>query len=85
MVSRRARTPTRGEVLRLAATILFFCAAPVAGDIGSCSQPEDDLDPAAFFADKKQIDCAQCEACGLTTNACARACSPDPPTPDAFP
>jgi hypothetical protein len=61
--------------LRLVVVLLFFTAAPTAGDIGSACQPEDDLDPARFFALRKAIDCERCGACGLTTTPCSRACA----------
>lgn len=60
--------------VRLVVALLFFTAAPTAGDIGSACQPEDDLDPARFFVLHKAIDCERCGACGLTTKACDRAC-----------
>jgi hypothetical protein len=74
------------EVLRLVVAIVLFCAAPTAGDIGSCNQPDQALDPKPFFAEKKVIDCEQCQACGLVfTKACKAACSKNPPSPDTFP
>jgi hypothetical protein len=85
VVNAPRRKLRRVEVLRLLAAVVLFCAAPTAGDIGSCNQPEQTLDPNAFFEEKKQIDCEQCTACGLTTQLCKRACSTEPPTPDTFP
>jgi hypothetical protein len=70
------KRPSRADVIRLGIAILFFAAAPTAGDIGGCGQAENDLDPRKFFAAKQGVDCARCNACGLTTNACGKACSP---------
>jgi hypothetical protein len=81
-------TPRPGEIARLAITLLFFAAAPTAGDIGSCGQPTDDLDPAKFFNVKGQIDCGRCGECGLNTTACQNACALIVPTdfaPDCYP
>jgi hypothetical protein len=64
------------ELARLAVIALFFLAAPTAGDIGSCGQRADDLDAAKFFDEKQNIDCARCEACVLTSQACTLACGP---------
>lgn len=73
----------RGELLRLVALVLFFTAAPTAGDIGSCGQPPVDLDAKIFFERKAGIDCRHCLECGLATKACDRSCNNPPP--DAFP
>jgi hypothetical protein len=72
--SARARI-RRGELLRLAVAIVFFTAAPTAGDIGSCGQSPDDLDPVKFFEAKAAVDCERCTACGLETKACVEACN----------
>lgn len=64
------------EVVRLAVVALLFLAAPTAGDIGSCNQSADDLDPNKFFVAKQQVDCQRCTDCQLVTNACMRACGP---------
>jgi hypothetical protein len=66
--------PGRGEIARVALIALVFLAAPVAGDIGSCNQSADGLDPNKFFVAKQSVDCQQCQACGLTTMTCTRAC-----------
>lgn len=58
------------------ALALAFLAAPTAGDIGSCGQDPDALDPEKFFAFKEAVDCRACSECGITTEACARACDP---------
>lgn len=73
-----ARRPpvTRSSVLRLAIAILFFTAAPTAGDIGSCGQAPDELDPVKFFSAKELKDCEKCHLCGITTQACVLACEP---------
>lgn len=64
--------------LRLLALVVFFTAAPTAGDIGSCNQDPIDLDPVKFFRAKASIDCARCDECGYQTKACAAACSTPP-------
>lgn len=69
--------PKPGERLRLALIALFFLAAPTAGDIGSCSKAEDDLDPEKFFNAKQSVDCDRCNRCGLTTQICQLSCGPD--------
>lgn len=63
------------RAIRLAITLLFFTAAPTAGDIGSSCQPEDDLDPPRFWGAKQALDCQRCDECQLTSMACSRACS----------
>lgn len=70
------RRPSRADVLRLAIAVVFFTAAPTAGDIGSCGQAENDLDPGKFFATKEAVDRARCDACEITSDACSRARSP---------
>ncbi len=70
------KRPSRADVLRLAIAVVFFTAAPTAGDIGSCGQAEDDLDPARFFGAKQEVDCQRCADCELTSDACGKACSP---------
>lgn len=67
---------TRGSILRLAIAVLFFTAAPTAGDIGSCGQPPDELDPVKFYQAKENQDCEKCHFCELTTQACVLACEP---------
>ncbi|KYF93972.1 hypothetical protein BE17_22185 [Sorangium cellulosum] len=62
------------ETAGVAALLLLVGIAPVVGDIGSCGQAPEELDPYKFFALKAQIDCAQCEACGLRSRACDAAC-----------
>jgi hypothetical protein len=61
--------------IRLAIALLFFTAAPTAGDIGSSCQPEDELDPVRFWGVKQAIDCQLCDECQVATKACSRACS----------
>lgn len=70
------RQITPGRVFRLAITLLFFAAAPTAGDIGSCGQAPDEVDPTKFFTAKELLDCEKCRACGILTDACIRACEP---------
>jgi hypothetical protein len=79
----RPRPPRPTEVARLALLALVFLAAPVAGDIGSCNQSPDALDPTKFFGSKQAIDCERCTDCGLVTNACTVACGA--PLGSAFP
>lgn len=67
------------EITRLALVALFFLAAPTAGNIGSCSQQAEDLDPVKFFDAKQTADCKRCIECGLTSNACTLACGPSLP------
>ena len=64
------------EVIKLAIAVVFFCMAPTAGDIGSCGQRADELDPTRFFGAKQNLDCQRCDECKLTSKACARACEP---------
>jgi hypothetical protein len=54
--------------------LLLFLAAPTAGDIGSCNQSPDTLDPAKFFDAKQNIDCDKCLACGFLSHTCERDC-----------
>ncbi len=70
--------PRAGEIARLAIVALFFLAAPTAGDIGSCGQTPVDLDATKFFQVKEAIDCAKCDACGILSRACDRACDSTP-------
>lgn len=55
--------------------VLAFCAAPVPGDVGGCSQRAQEMDVEAFFELKQGIDCERCQECGLDSGACERACS----------
>lgn len=72
-----------GELLRLGAVLLFFAAAPTAGDIGSCGQDIEDLNATKFFTAKDGVDCGQCNECGIQSASCRRACDPEVLT--AFP
>jgi hypothetical protein len=74
MKAARTKAPTAWEIVRLALALGFFAAAPTAGDIGSCGQAENDLDPQKFFSTKQDLDCQRCQECVLTTRACERAC-----------
>jgi hypothetical protein len=78
-MSRRSTRTLRA----VAAAIL--AAAPTAGDLGSCGQPAELLDADKFFANKRAIDCTRCEACGLTTTACTRACADERTENEVFP
>ncbi|AGP37202.1 hypothetical protein BE04_12090 [Sorangium cellulosum] len=81
---RRGGRLRANEVAGVAALLLLAGIGPVVGDIGSCGQAPEELDPRKFFALKAQIDCAQCQDCGLRTRACAAACrfeaAPELPT-----
>jgi len=57
---------------------LVLLTAPVAGDIGSCNQAIEELDPALFFAEKQRVDCERCLDCELQTQACSAACAGAP-------
>lgn len=75
----KKRPPPRtrtGTVLRLAVVMLFFTAAPTAGDIGSCGQAPDDLDAEKYFTTEKTLDCSRCLQCELISDACKLACKP---------
>ena len=54
--------------------------APTVGDIGSCNQEPESLDPGLFFAVKARIDCTRCRECGLDTTLCRTACTAPPAT-----
>ena len=69
------RLPHAGRAL-LALTALLFLAGPAPGDIGCSGQQATDLDPAKFFGAKQFTDCQRCTDCGITTQACKRACGP---------
>jgi len=69
------RRITRGAVVRLGLVALLVLAAPTAGDIGSCGQALEDLDPVKFFAEKRQIDCQHCQDCELQSKTCVSACA----------
>jgi hypothetical protein len=68
------------EIARLALALVFFVAAPTAGDIGSCGQSADDLDPQKFFQAKANLDCSRCGKCGIDTQTCRIACTKPPQT-----
>ncbi len=70
---------------RAAVVLALLCAAPTAGNLGSCGQTAELLDEAKFFAAKRQVDCARCEECGLGTGACERACSDTRTDLEVFP
>jgi hypothetical protein len=72
-----------GELVRLGVVLIFFVAAPVVGDIGSCGQELEDLDATKFFQFKEGTDCSRCGECGIVTAACGRAC--DQSVDTAFP
>jgi hypothetical protein len=66
---------TRGALARLGLASLLLLAAPTAGDIGSCGQPIEDLDPTKFFTEKRRIDCQHCQDCDFQTRTCTQACA----------
>lgn len=66
------------EVAQAAALLLGVALAPVVGDIGGCGQAAEDLDASKFFSAKSQIDCAQCDECGLASRACEASCDLSP-------
>jgi len=68
-----AERPSRARWLTTA-IVGLLCAAPVPGDIGSCGQPVQRLDPVTFFGAKKNIDCERCRSCGLRAASCSIAC-----------
>lgn len=74
----------RTRSLGLTLVALVFLAGPTAGDIGSCGQAVEELDPVKFFGQKKLVDCKQCVSCGFATQSCERACN-DPPSESSFP
>ena len=53
---------------------------PTVGDIGSCGQAPEVLDPRTFFDIKSGVDCARCGDCGLRTQRCTSACNEPPDT-----
>ena len=59
---------------------IVFGMGPTVGDIGSCNQEVDALDPALFFAIKARIDCTRCEECELSSTPCRTACTAAAPT-----
>jgi hypothetical protein len=75
------RGPQRRGVHAL--TIFFFVVfgmGPTVGDIGSCNQAVDALDPVSFFALKATIDCLRCGDCALSGKQCEAACTAAPAT-----
>ena len=44
------------------------------GDVGGCGARASDLDVALFAKQRKDVDCARCRDCGLSTARCGRAC-----------
>lgn len=55
-------------------SLFLLCAAPTAGDLGSCGQEPVELDATKFYEQREIIDCERCGDCGLLTRACERAC-----------
>ena len=73
----RASRKLHGVTIFLA---LVFGMGPTVGDIGSCNQEPNPLDPALFFVVKARIDCARCAECGLSSTPCRAACAGPPQT-----
>jgi hypothetical protein len=63
---------------------VFLGMAPTVGDIGSCEQAPDALDPRTFFALKAHTECTHCRECALTTNRCDNTCDVNVPTQTSF-
>ena len=61
----RPTRPSRGVHALTIAFFVVFGMGPTVGDIGSCGQDVDALDPALFFALKARIDCLRCRECTL--------------------
>lgn len=68
-----SRPPGKRSLLRLI-VLGMLCAAPVPGDIGSCGQEAQELDPALFFRAKKAVDCDRCSSCAFLSETCRAAC-----------
>ncbi|NUP04681.1 MAG: hypothetical protein HOW73_01320 [Polyangiaceae bacterium] len=68
-----------------AIAIAVVCMAPSAGNIGSCGQDAEALDPQKFLAAKNTVDCQACLDCGLTTVVCDQACDGVVPPSASFP
>jgi hypothetical protein len=81
----RKRGSGRALRLGLATCLAWLCTAPTPGDIGGCGQEPQDLDPVAFYAQKRQIDCARCRACVILTETCRAACEPEGEETQEFP
>lgn len=75
---------SRRALLALCASCAL-CAAPTPGDIGGCGRVVEDLDAAAYFAAKRDVDCDACRQCGFTTRRCSLACEREAGQPDVFP
>lgn len=57
--------------------LAVLCAAPTAGDIGSCGKTAVDLDEKGFGLARKRLDCRRCKECNVGTARCAAACDPN--------
>lgn len=73
-VTKRRRGASRATSAVLMVAAVVVCAAPVAGDIGSCNQALEPLDAYKFFSEKQRVDCEQCARCGFATETCSAAC-----------
>jgi len=64
------------EIAPLALVAFFVLLAATPGDIGSCNEAPDALDPNKFFASKQAIDCQRCTQCDIVTETCLKSCTP---------
>ena len=71
-----ARTRRSAGVVVAAVLAVVFGTGATPGDIGGCGSRASDLDVGAFAKQRKDVDCARCQDCGLTTKRCTRACDP---------
>ena len=76
----KTRGPGRGVGALTVFLAVVFGMGPTVGDIGSCNQDIDALDPVSFFALKASIDCSRCRECALSGKQCEAACSAAPAT-----
>ena len=70
--------PGRGVQALTIFTAVIFGMGPTVGDIGSCGQDVEPLDPVSFFALKAGIDCLRCRECSLSAKPCDVACTATP-------
>ena len=78
------RFPTKKRTYAATAVVaILFGMGTAVGDIGSCGQSVDELDPNTFFIIKANIDCDRCSSCGFAGKTCDVACTGA--LPSAFP
>src|SRR5690606_7432639 len=66
----------------------LLCMAPTPGDIGGCGQEPRLLGARRFFEEKRDVDCAACQSCGIENRTCNSVCTDPPQTefpPGCFP